>query len=242
MASELIDNNGYGQWTRELLASDWAAHDVTLMFAPIVGSPESKISEINKLTARFYSSLCVHSARHPSRQKWLLPRAWFWFGMPGASRQETALLSLTRNTGLFVRGIVFTNPASRLRCSLEEHIGARHWTYCERCKIEQVFVKTLPGASCWDYVIRRLSSPEVDHLPVMIFPCSRSEMRRDKLPTDVGANARRDVQAAGNLSDETAEAFLGDLTRSRAVQRARRDARPLNRRGRRARSSREGGN
>ena len=214
MDSHGFKENGYKTWTVDLLADGWTGHVVTLMFAPIIGSPPEKVSRINELTQRFYSLLCVDSARHPSRQWKIIPRAWFWIGMPGASREETALRSLTRDTGLYVRGMVFTNPVSRLRCPLNDHINRYSNKYLKRCKLAWIAVQPAPSANCWNYVMSRLNSYQIDYPPVMIFPRAQSEMQRQE-PIGPATRVRQDIQAATNLSDETVSRLVGEQTRAR---------------------------
>jgi hypothetical protein len=205
--------HAYGDWIIHEASEGRIPYYINIMFEPLHRPGSSVMSQMSDAVyaskGSFYGKLCSRFDKHPGRKgrNRFLPHAFLFFDLPVFKYQKRQpLRDVIINGGVHVNGVMMIPSESRMRDEFAEHIGEKRALYAQN-GIKRIHVQPVTHGvhRVTDYAMKTLKEGRVDWDTAIILPRSYAELRSDRLRIDPHARAIKDIQAASNVSNETAE-------------------------------------
>jgi hypothetical protein len=201
--------DGYSEWINEQIYEGWSVFYVNIMFLPLKGQQHIRDFQMRGMIEhKFYPELCGQLDRHPNRpgRHQFSPRIILFPDMPVFKYDANRIVDSYLNGGLHYNGFIAVSDRSRL----QGNGFIRHFQRREKCYRRYGFERIVavhcrPGENnVVDYSMKSIKHIKVDYDSAIILPRSYAERFSRPCHLNPVGKSLRDLQAATNLSDETA--------------------------------------
>ena len=189
----------------------------TFAFKQLPGPRDVKIAQMFQEITKVYGRLVTRTVRNPRSPRWaaILPRAVFFADRPvnqwrkrKVNKRKLKKRLILPNDGLHVHGLVAANRLGRIHDALDKHFREHEDEYLID-HIEEIDIQPITHEPTFvgGYGAKGLKNRSFSSDDVLVLPKGL-----DELPTKTprSPDPIQDIQAAFNVSDETAKEIYRD--------------------------------
>lgn len=181
MISTIQVINSLGYYTKKHIRLGWEGYLITFMFAPLKGSRDAVLNQMQKALERVYATMLTRIVRkpHSPENSGKLP---IWLAcpdLPVPKREKQDLRTVTINEGLHMHAICLIPPQSRLSNGLQGHIVDKQGLYVrDQSVVRHIDAKPITSRPKYvtKYVFKSLERGRFGADDIILLPRAPSEL------------------------------------------------------------------
>jgi hypothetical protein len=149
----------YSKMIQERIDHGFDGYFLSFMFKPLMGSPKTRLIQMNDEVQRVYSTFVTRVVRNPQSEinKASLPFLITVPDRPMHNGKRQRLSDLNINNGLHLHGILFVPWTSRLKVDVQTHFKTKGAVYVKN-RLLRIDVRSIYSADVVDYAFKSLKN------------------------------------------------------------------------------------